>query len=307
MKKIIPFFKVNYNKEELNQLKSIANSGNLTMGSSTKKFEKEISKKLGLSEKNVALVSNCTSALHLSLIASNIKPGDEVLCSSLTFVADANSILYIGAKPIFVDIESEHNLNICLDDLKKKINSKTRAIIMTHYAGYPCKINEIKSLCRKHKLILIEDACHTIFSKFKNKYLGTFGDFGVFSLYGNKNITTAEGGIILSKKNKIDLIKKLRNHGIEKKFKNGNPLYDIKNLGFNYRIDDLRSALGSAQIKKINKINLIRKKVAINYCTLIEKKIANIKIPFRKFIGNNFSYHLFVIILPKKILRKKFD
>ena len=90
------------------------------MGSSTKKFEKEISKKLGLSEKNVALVSNCTSALHLSLIASNIKPGDEVLCSSLTFVADANSILYIGAKPIFVDIESEHNLNICLDDLKKK-------------------------------------------------------------------------------------------------------------------------------------------------------------------------------------------
>ena len=157
---------------------------------------------------------------------------------------------------------------------------------MTHYAGYPCKINEIKSLCRKHKLILIEDACHTIFSKFKNKYLGTFGDFGVFSLYGNKNITTGEGGIILSKKNKIDFIKKLRNHGIEKKFKNGNPLYNIKNLGFNYRIDDLRSALGSAQIKKINKINLIRKKVAKNYCTLIEKKIANFKIPFRKFIGN---------------------
>ncbi len=304
MKKIIPFFKINYNKDELNQLKDIANSGNLTMGSSTKKFEKEISKKLGLSEKNVALVSNCTSALHLSLIASNIKPDDEVLCSSLTFVADANSILYLGAKPIFVDIESEHNLNMCVSDLKKKINSKTKAVIMTHYAGYPCKINEIKSLCRKHKLILIEDACHTIFSKFKNKYLGTFGDFGVFSLYGNKNITTGEGGIILSKKNKIDFIKKLRNHGIEKKFKNGNPLYDIKNLGFNYRIDDLRSALGSAQIKKINKINLIRKKVAKNYCTLIEKKIANFKIPFRKFIGNNFSYHLFVILLPKKILRK---
>ena len=309
MNKFIPFFKTDYDKNELIQLKNVVKSGALSMGSVTDKFEEEISKKLRVKKNNVALVSSCTAALHLALLNAKIKPGDEVLCSSLTFVADANSILYVGAKPIFVDIESSENFNICVNDLKKKITKKTKAIIMTHYAGFPCRINIIKSLAKKFNLKLIEDACHTIFSVYKKKYLGLNGDYGVFSLYGNKNITTGEGGIIISKKKNIDEIKKLRNHGIEKSLKersqSRNPIYNISNLGFNYRIDDLRSSLGLSQIKKIDKINYQRKEKALNYYKLFNLKHKEIKMIFRKFIGKSFSYHLFVILLPKKINRKK--
>ena len=232
-----------------------------------------------------------------------------MLCSSLTFVADANSILYVGAKPVFVDIESKINLNMSVNDLKKKITKKTKAIIMTHYAGFPCQIDTIKSIAKKNKLILIEDACHTIFSKYKNKYLGLYGNYGVFSLYGNKNMTTGEGGIIISSKENINKIKKLRNHGIERSLKerynSKNPIYNISNLGFNYRIDDLRSSLGLSQIKKIDKLNFIRKKKALNYCKLFKKKPKFINIAFKDLIGENFSYHLFVILLPKNVDRKK--
>ncbi len=309
MKNFIPFFKTNYDKNEFIQIKKVINSGTVSMGPVTEKFENEISKKLKLNKDCVALVSNCTSALHLALLSSKIKPGDEVLCSSLTFVADANSILYVGAKPVFVDIESKINLNMSVNDLKKKITKKTKAIIMTHYAGYPCQIEIIKSIAKKNNLILIEDACHTIFSKYKNKYLGLYGNYGVFSLYGNKNMTTGEGGIIISAKENINKIKKLRNHGIEKslkeRFNRKNPIYNISNLGFNYRIDDLRSSLGISQIKKIDKLNSIRKKKALDYCKLFEKKPKYVKIAFKDLIGKDFSYHLFVILLPKNVDRKK--
>ena len=128
MNKFIPFFKTDYDKNELIQLKNVVKSGALSMGSVTDKFEEEISKKLRVKKNNVALVSSCTAALHLALLNAKIKPGDEVLCSSLTFVADANSILYVGAKPIFVDIESSENFNICVNDLKKKLLKKRKQL-----------------------------------------------------------------------------------------------------------------------------------------------------------------------------------
>ena len=128
MKNFIPFFKTNYDKNEFIQIKKVINSGTVSMGPVTEKFENEISKKLKLNKDCVALVSNCTSALHLALLSSKIKPGDEVLCSSLTFVADANSILYVGAKPVFVDIESKINLNMSVNDLKKKLLRKQKLL-----------------------------------------------------------------------------------------------------------------------------------------------------------------------------------
>ncbi len=307
MKSFIPFFKINYDHNEIREIKSVLNSGMLTMGSKTDLFENKIAEKLNIKKNNVAAVSNCTVALHLALVSARVGAGDEVLCSSLTFVADASSILYVGAKPVFVDIESNEDLNISVNDLQNKITKKTKAIIMTHYAGFPCKIEKIKSIAKKHNLILIEDACHTIFSKYKKKYFGTYGDCGVFSLYGNKNITTGEGGIIIGNNKLIKKIKKLRNHGIEKslvdRFKKRNPLYDIKSLGYNYRIDDIRSSLGIQQLKKIKIINDKRKKIANNYKELIENNLRNFNLPFSNQFTKNYSYHLFVLILPKKINR----
>jgi dTDP-4-amino-4,6-dideoxygalactose transaminase len=216
MKKKISFFKTNFDSNEITAFKKIVKKGNFSMGELTSKFEKKIARKLKISENCVALVSNCTVALHLAMIVSKIKKNDEVLCSSLTFVADASCVKYVGATPKFVDITSEDNWNISTDDISRNITKKTKAIIMTHYAGYPCEISKIKKIAKKNNLVLIEDACHTIFSKFKGKYMGTYGDLGVFSLYGNKNITTGEGGIVVGKKKLIDKIKILRNHAIDR-------------------------------------------------------------------------------------------
>lgn len=307
MKKIIPFFKTSFDSNEINAFKNIVKAGNFSMGQSTIKLEKKIARKLKISENNVAMVSSCTTGLHLAMIVSNIKKNDEVLCSSLTFVADANCIKYVDAKPKFIDITSPDNWNISTKDILKNITKKTKAIIMTHYAGYPCDIPKIKKIAQKNNLVLIEDACHTIFSKFKNKYMGTYGDLGVFSLYGNKNITTGEGGIVIGKKKLIDKIKILRNHAIDKSMLERNisktPTYQIYELGYNYRIDDIRSTIGIEQIKKIDNLNNLRKKVAINYNKLISKELPSVKIPFKKFIGGKFSYHLFPILLPNELDR----
>jgi dTDP-4-amino-4,6-dideoxygalactose transaminase len=139
--------------------------------------------------------------------------------------------------------------------------------------------------------------------------MGTYGDLGLFSLYGNKNITTGEGGIIIGKKKLIDKIKILRNHAIDKSVLERNssktPTYQINDLGYNYRIDDIRSSLGIEQLKKIDNINFLRRKVASNYKKLISKNIPSIKIPFKEFIGKRYSYHLFPILLPLNIDRAK--
>ena len=309
MKKKIPFFKTNFDSNEINAFKKIVKKGNFSMGEFTAKLEKKIARKLKISENCVALVSNCTVALHLAMIVSKIKKNDEVLCSSLTFVADASCVKYVDAIPRFVDITSVDNWNISIEDILRNITKKTKAIIMTHYAGYPCDIPKIKKIAKKNNLVLIEDACHTIFSKFKDKYMGTYGDLGVFSLYGNKNITTGEGGIVVGKKELIDKIKILRNHAIDRSVLERNllktPTYQINELGYNYRIDDIRSSLGIEQLKKIDKLNDLRKKVAINYKKLISKAIPSIIIPFKKFIGENYSYHLFPVLLPYNIDRNE--
>ena len=307
MKKTVYFFKTSYDNNEIKAFTKLVRNGNFSMGKATINFEKAIAKKLNIKDENVALVSNCTTALHLSMIVAGVKKKHDVLCSSLTFVADANCIKYVGAKPKFIDITSELNWNMSVSDIEKKITKNTKAIIMTHYAGYPCEIDKIKKIAKQNKLILIEDACHTIFSKFKNKYLGTYGDLGVFSLYGNKNITTGEGGIVIGKKEYIKKIKILRNHAIDKSMLERNlsktPTYQIHELGYNYRMDDIRSTIGMEQLKKIDHLNNLRRKLALNYKKLINKELPEIKIPFNNFIGDKFSYHLFPILLPDNLKR----
>ena len=309
MKKKITFFKTSYDHNEVKAFSKLVRSGNFSMGMSTINFEKAIAKKLNITHENVALVSNCTTGLHLSMIVTGIKQNHDVLCSSLTFVADANCIKYVGARPQFIDISSNKNWNMSVNDIKKKIKKNTKAIIMTHYAGYPCEISKIRKIAKQYKLILIEDACHTIFSKFKKKYLGTYGDLGVFSLYGNKNITTGEGGIVIGKKEYIKKIKILRNHAINKSMLERSlsktPTYEIEELGYNYRIDDIRSTIGIEQLKKIDGLNNLRRKVALNYKKMINKELPEIIIPFSNFIGEKYSYHLFPILLPSSLDREK--
>jgi dTDP-4-amino-4,6-dideoxygalactose transaminase len=305
--KLIPFFDDKIDKLSINFANKVLKSSHLTRGKFSEKFEKAFLKKL--LPKNAKIqglaLSSCTAALHLAIKSMNLKKNDEVIVPSLSFAADANVVNEVGAKVVFADVKSLDDLTICPNDIKKKITKKTKALIVMHYGGYPCDISIIKNICKKHKIFLIEDSCHALFSKYKKKKLGTYGDIGVFSFYGNKNMTTGEGGMLVGRKETIKKIKQMSSHGINfnslERIKKKNFFYNITSPGLNYRIDDIRSAIGFNELKKLNKKNIKRYKLYKNYITLIKKYNLEkyIKIPFSKKIHKNLSFHIFPVILKK--------
>ena len=177
----IPLFDLNYDDREVEAAVETIKSGWISTGAKTLAFEERFAKMLG--SKYACAVTNCTAALHLACILAGIEAGDEVLCPSLTFAATVNCIRYVGATPVFVDIVGNNNLCIDADILEKHITPRTKAIIPMHFAGYPCEMDKIMSIACKHKLTVIEDACHGPLSEYKGKKLGTIGDIGCFSFF----------------------------------------------------------------------------------------------------------------------------
>src|SRR5439155_4268554 len=215
-------------------------------------------------------VSNGTAALFLALRALGIGPGDEVLCPSLTFVATAAAVLHCGATPVLVDIVSLSNPTIDPDDAASKITSRTKALLPVHYAGIPADMDRLCELAEAHGLFLVEDAAHAPGARFAGKACGSFGAAGCFSFFGNKNITTAEGGMITT--SDPDLAKRLRllrSHGMTVTSwdrEKGRPAhYDVVEFGFNFRFDDIRAALGLAQLEKLPHLNRRRAELVERY------------------------------------------
>jgi dTDP-4-amino-4,6-dideoxygalactose transaminase len=306
----IPFYKINYDNKEIIEATKVLNSGFLTEGKYVNEFEKSFSKKLRLKEKKSSVaVSNCTSALYLCLKALNVKKGDEVIIPAMTFVADSNVVEQIGAKPIFCDSVSANDWSINPEDIKKKISKKTKVIIAVHFAGYPCNLKEILKICKDNNIFLVEDSCHALFSKENNIFLGTKGILSVFSFYGNKNFTTGEGGMIVGNKKLILKIKKLKSHGIyKKKYFNGYfPIYDVKDFGFNFRLTELQAILGLSQLKKIDFLNKKRKYIISLYNKYINIFLLDNKIivPYNKYFLQDYSFHIFPILIPRNIRRNK--
>lgn len=210
--------------------------------------------------KYAVAVANGTAALHLVLASSDIGPGDEVIVPSLTFVATANAVAYTGAKPIFADSEME-TWNIDPEKIKEKINKKTKAIIPVHLYGHPAEMGTISAIARTYNLLLIEDAAEAHGAEFKGKKVGSLGDAGCFSFFANKVITTGEGGMITTNnKTLAEKIRILRDHGASKRRRYYNPY-----LGFNYRMTNLQAAIGTAQLKKIDKILKRKREIAKLY------------------------------------------
>ena len=296
----VPFVVPEITNDDKKVILSTLNQNLLTDGPKLREFEKKFAKFSG--SRYAIGVSNATAALHLSLSALGIKHGDEVIIPDLTFVATANSILFTGATPVIVDINKE-DFNISIESIKKSITRKTKAIIPVHFAGNPCNMNMIKSLAKKHNLKIIEDCAHAIGAKIKNKHVGTFGDTGCFSFYPTKNLTTFEGGMVITNSKKVaDSIKSLRNHGITKslqdRFTKGKPWeYDVTVPGYNYRLDEIRAALGTNQLKRINQNNLKRKCAFLYYNSKLNnnKSIITPKI----FKNQSHSCHLYVLRIKK--------
>lgn len=238
--------------------------------------------------------SNGTTALHLCLVAAEIGPGDEILIPSMTFVATANAVSYTGATPVFIDSEIE-TWNIDPDKIKEKINKKTRAIIPVHLYGHPADMGIISSIAKKYNLLVIEDAAEAHGALYKGRKVGSFSDAACFSFYGNKIITTGEGGMIVTKnKSFADKIKTLRDHGISKKRKFYHP-----KLGFNYRMTNLQAALGLGQMKRIDEF--IEKKISIagSYQKYLESLVPDIVLPPQAAWAKSV-YWMYSILINKK-------
>jgi len=272
----------------------------LTLGPQLEKFENDFCKYS--KAKYAVAVSNCTAALHLSLMALGIKKDDEVIIPDLTFVADANAILACNAKPVIVDINKE-NFFLSISNIKKNITKKTKAIIPVHIYGQVCNIEEILDVAKDNNLKVIEDCAHAVGTFHKSKHVGTLGNTGCFSFYPTKNITTAEGGMVITNSEKIaEKVRQLRNHGMTKSLKSRYSseypwIFDIKQSGYNYRLDEIRAALGITQLKRIKKINELRKKASSYY----NKNLQNIPGIILPDMVNDktHSYHLYTIRVTK--------
>jgi dTDP-4-amino-4,6-dideoxygalactose transaminase len=294
----IPLFNLNYSEEEEKAVIETIKSKWISTGPKCTELENLFCEILEI--QNSLTVSSCTAALHLSMVVLDIKKGDEVIVPSLTFAATVNAIKYVGATPVFADIKSYTDLTIDPLDIITKITKKTKAIIAMHFAGFGADMNSIMKIAKSNNLKVVEDACHAPLSDYKSKKLGTIGDIGTFSFFSNKNISTAEGGIMVSKNKKlIEKAKLLRSHGMTtlsyERSKGHATKYDIKTLGYNYRLDDIRAALGIVQLKKLN-LDLQKRAVLRERYIKGLKDNMNILIPFKdrtEFVSN----YIFPIVL----------
>ena len=266
MSQRIPLFKIYWDTEDCDSvINTISSGSNWAIGPNNEKFEDEISRYFG--KKYCATFNSGTSALHSTLIAYGIQRGDEVIVPSFTFIATANAPKFVGAKPVFADIEEEtYGLNP--DDVRKKITSKTKAIIPIHFGGCPCKIEELKEIADDNKLILIEDAAEAFGAKVKNTMIGTFGDSALLSFCQNKIITTGEGGAIVTDSRELfEKLKLIRSHGRLETcdYFSTSAVLDYVQIGYNFRLSSILASLGLSQMHKVNSIISMRQTAAAYY------------------------------------------
>ncbi|MCL2264923.1 MAG: DegT/DnrJ/EryC1/StrS family aminotransferase [Treponema sp.] len=307
----VQLHKIDYDEREYQAVKEVLDSGWLTISEKTHSFESAFSRYLGSGSKCLA-VSNGTAALHMALLTLGIGRGSEVITPALTFIADQNVVEMTGAENKLADITSMDDWSIDLDDIEAKITSKTKAVMIVHYAGFACDMDRITALCKKNNLYLIEDCAHSPGAEYyfpapNSAHLGTFGDISAFSFFANKNIAVGEGGMVVTRNAELhEKLRLLRSHGISvptfDRYKGRAVSYDIEAPGLNYRIHEISSALGLVQLQKLNDSNEKRKKLVEHYYSRLDN-VSSVSIPFRDFKRGKPNYHIMPILLSEKIDR----
>jgi len=304
----IPLADIDLGPQEMDAVLEVLRSRWLTMGSLTRQFEQEFAEYCNV--KHAIAVTNATAALHLACLAVGLGPGDEVILPSLTFVASANSVRYTGAHPVFADIESEAWLNISPESIEARLTDRTRAIMVMHYGGYACNMPAIQDIAIKHGLAVIEDAAHAIGSRLDGRMLGTWGQVGCYSFFSNKNMTTGEGGMLVTDDDALaEKLGLLRSHGMTSltwdRHRGHAWSYDVVALGYNYRIDEIRAALGRVQLQKLDGNNARRREVTCTYRQTLAQLVPDVGLPFARGQGTS-ACHLFPILLPEGCNRLRF-
>lgn len=296
----VPLFDLNLEQGEFEAVRKVLESGWISLGPTTQELERRFARAHGAS--HAIAVSSGTAALHIALKALGIGPGDEVICPSLTFVATANAVLYVGATPVFADICSPQDLTISPEEIGLKVTPRTRAILVMHYGGYPCALEAISTLAQNLGIALVEDAAHAPLVEYRGRKVGTWGDIGCFSFFANKNLTTAEGGMLLTNNPELaERARLLRSHGMTAlsfdRFAGHAAHYDVVDLGYNYRLDDLRAALGLVQLERLPEFNRRRWQLVHWYQEGL-RGLEQVTIPFSERDAEGLGQpHIFPIVL----------
>ncbi len=303
----IPYGRQNISEEDVRVVSDALKSDWLTTGPAVELFESQLTARTG----SVAIaVSSGTAALHCAYAALGLGPGDELITPPLTFIATQATAALLGAKVVFADVQSDTG-NIDPEDIESRITKNTKAITMVDYAGHPCEIDEILSLAKKHGLAVVEDAAHSIGSTYKSRPIGGEADLTTFSFFPTKNLTTGEGGAVLSKN--LALLDKARKFGRQGLVRANSDFIleadgpwhqEVHNFGLNYRLPDILCALGSSQLNRIDEFKSERKRVFDKYCQYLSS-IPQVKLPTKRSYVDPM-WHLFPIRVPGHLRRSLF-
>lgn len=279
----------------------VVKSGWLTQGDTVKKFEESFASQHGF--KYSCAVSSCTAGLHMALVAAGVKAGDEVLIPSLSFVAAANTVVQCGAVPVFMDIASLRSPHVSLAQANDKVTEKTRAVMIVDYAGYLVKTQPWRDFADQHGISLIDDTAHAAGAAQHSN----LADFCTYSFFGNKNMTTAEGGMVCTNdEQQQEILQRIRSHGMTTSTldrKRGHAYsYDVERLGFNYRMDELRAAMGLVQLQHVSGWNATRRELSQRYRELIDESQLPLMVPFE--LDESAACHLQPVVLPESSNRQ---
>ena len=295
----------------LKSVQEAVNSGWWSMGPRVAAFERAFADFSG--SQHALATANGTAALHLALVATGCGPGDEVILPSLNFVAAANTIALTGATPVFCDVRSANDLNLDATDVAAAITPATKALIVLHYGGHPCAMEDVLGLAERHGLVVIEDAAHAPGATWRDRSCGTIGQVGCFSFFSNKNLPIGEGGMIVTDDDRLaERIRLLRSHGMTSltwdRHRGHASSYDVVEPGFNFRLDEIRAAIGLVQLGRLRSENSQRTLIVDRYRDRLANK-RGLTIPFEPNAGQpatgqtTSSDHLFVVVLPEGVRR----
>jgi perosamine synthetase len=296
----IPLSAPDITDSEINGVVEVLRSSRLSLGPKLEEFEQNFAEYAGA--KYAVAVNSGTSGLHLCVRAIGLKAGDEIITTPFSFVASANVLLYENCVPVFVDIDPK-TLNINASKIEAAITTKTKAIMVVHVFGRPSPMREILEIAAKYNLKIIEDACEAVGAEFENRKVGNLGDCGVFAFYPNKQITTGEGGIIVTDDDSIaKTAKMLRNQGRD----SSSEWFEHVMLGYNYRLSDINCALGVEQLKRLEDILRKREAVAGKYNERLREN-GNLILPEIEFCGGRISWFVYVVRLNENFTRNERD
>lgn len=288
-------------QEEIDEVVDSLRNAWLGTGPKVARFEHDFSAYKGV--EHVAALNSCTAALHLSLLAAGVGPGDEVITTPMTFCATVNAIIHAGATPVLADIDPA-TMNISPQEIERKLTPRTRAILPVHFAGRACDMDAIMQLARERNLKVIEDCAHAIETEYRGQKAGTFGDFGCFSFYSTKNVVTGEGGMVIARREEdIARIKVLGLHGMNKdawkRFGDeGYKHYYVTECGFKYNMMDLQAAIGIHQLARVEQNWLRREQVWQHYMQAFAEQPIDLPAPIEA--DARHAYHLFTVLIDQE-------